>query len=473
MAKKKAEVVPGVAAAGVTAHDFRLPIKDEESLRQFVRLAFGVEIPDKQVCAKHSTPWRAFADAYFARSPVAVWKASRGFGGKSYLLSLLGLTEALTLKADVNVLGGSGEQARRVLEHMGRFWNYDDAPRMMLMNDVQREMHITWGNTIQALMASQASVRGPHPQRLRCDEVDEMKLEILDAALGQPMGKPDIPAQTVLSSTHQYAKGTMTEVMIRAGERGWPVHEWCYLETMEPHGWLPASEVERKKLEVVDAMWRTEYEGQEPSPESRAIQPGAVERMFDKTLGEFDGAPNEYIEIEPPDPAGIYGTGADWARAQDWTIIPTYRFDVNPAKCVAWERTGRMDWPVMVAKFESRLNRYRGAAAHDATGIGDVVRGYMKVQARDVVMVGRERAELLSRYIAGCEHGEIIYPFIRFAYSEHKYASVEDVYNGGSSHHLPDSISGGALAWSTWERAGVVKEARPQANPLNQFFDRR
>lgn len=443
---------------------YKLPIRDEDTLRKYLLDACGVTIPDVQVCANHSTPWRAFCDSYFARHPVVVWKASRGFGGKSFLMSLLGKTEAETIKADVNILGGSGEQSRRVLEHMRRFWDYENAPREWLVGNVQREMRLTWGNQIMALMASQASVRGPHPQRLRVDEADEVKQEILDSALGQTMSKDGIPAQTTISSTHQYADATMTEVLRRAAKNGWPVHEWCWRETAEPHGWLALEEIERKKHEVPEGMWQTEYDLQEPAAESRAIQPHAVERMFDKSLGEFEGNANEYIEIEKPDPNGVYGTGTDWARAQDWTIIATYRFDVNPAKCVAWERTGRLDWPVMVAKFESRLQRYRGESAHDATGIGDVIRGYMRVQARDVMMVGRDRAELLTRYITACEHDEIVYPFIQFAYSEHKYASVEDVFSGGS-HHLPDSIAGGALCWSTHKMAGVKETQKPR-HPL-------
>ena len=47
--------------------DFHLPIRKEETLRLFVKKAWGVSIPDKQVCPDHTTPWRAFADAYFAR----------------------------------------------------------------------------------------------------------------------------------------------------------------------------------------------------------------------------------------------------------------------------------------------------------------------------------------------------------------------------------------------------------------------
>jgi hypothetical protein len=52
-------------------------------------------------------------------------------------------------------------------------------------------------------MASQKSIRGPHPQRLRIDEADDVALGLLDAAMGQPMSKPGIAKQTVFSGTHQ------------------------------------------------------------------------------------------------------------------------------------------------------------------------------------------------------------------------------------------------------------------------------
>jgi hypothetical protein len=51
---------------------------------------------------------------------------------------------------------------------------------------------------------------------------------------------------------------------------------------------------------------------------------------------------------------------------------------------------------------------------------------------------------MLSEYIGAIERGEIVSPFIRFAESEHRLASVDDVYGSG---HLPDSISAGALAY--------------------------
>jgi len=426
-------------------HRFHLPITTEEELGEFVRLAWGVEFPRTRVCAKHSTPWQAFCDAYFARYPVIVVHGSRGLAGKSFLLAVLGLTEAVTLGANVNVLGGSGEQSRRVLDHMRERWAFENAPRYLLKGEARSATRLANGARIEALLASQASVRGPHPSRLRLDEIDEMDLSILDAAMGQPMEKNGVRAQTVMSSTRQYADGTMTEILRRAAEKGWPVHEICYRENLQPHGWLTQAQVAQKRGEVTAAMWRTEYELQEPSPESRAIQPAAVEDLFDRSLGEFEGRPHEYIEIEPPLRSADYATGADWARSKDWTVIVTLRTDLRPMRCVAWERTGRLDWPVMVGRYNERRSRYPGAGLHDGTGIGDVVESY--VGDTGFVMVGQARADLLTEYIAAIERREIRYPLIRWACNEHKYASREDVYAGGGAHHLPDSVSAGALAW--------------------------
>jgi hypothetical protein len=433
--------------------EFELPLTTEAELRLFVEKAWGVRIPDTKVCPNHTTPWRAFADAYFARSPVAVWKASRGFGGKSFLLAVLALTEAVTLKADVNVLGGSAEQSENVHRYTQAFWDYVAAPKQVLVSDPsKRETKLSWGNRIRALTASQRSVRGPHPQRLRLDEIDEMDLSIFDAAMGQPMSKDGIEAQTVASSTHQHADKTMTAVLGRAAEKGWPVYEWCYRETSAKGGWLLESEIARKRTEVTVVQWNVEWDLQEPSPESRAIQPEKVAAMFKEELGRWRGYNGEYIEVEEPvDEDGNpiegaeYSAGADWAKKRDWTVIVTFRTDVHPVRLVAFERCGRLPWPVMVDKFNARLRRYPGVGTYDATGLGDVVGGYLTESASGVLMVGRPRSDMLSNYIAAIERGEIVAPVIDFMHSEHKLASVEDVYT--SSGHLPDSIAAGALAW--------------------------
>jgi hypothetical protein len=467
---REAITIAGQAVARQTVTnrlEIRRPGTDDE-LRALVLELWGVRIPDVQVCPNHTTPWRAFADAFFARSPVMVWKASRGFGGKTFLLAVLGLTEAVLLKSDVAVLGGSGQQSARVHEYMGRWWALNSAPRYLLANEPSAmQTRLAGGNVIRALMASSRSVRGPHEPRLRVDEIDELDLPILDAALGQPMATNGIPAQTVLSSTHQYADGTMAEVLKRAGERGWPVCTWCYRETLEPHGWLPAAEVERKRAEVPDAMFASEYDLEEPNPETRAIDGAKVAAMFRREVGHYRGGLGEYIELEPPvkavyegdvlvSPPGRYGNGGDWARKKDWTVIWTFRFDVRPARLVAYERMQRLPWPVMIARFDERVARYPGGAAHDGTGLGDVVDGTMKSSAEAFMMVGRPRSDLISEYVAAVERGEFLAPHIDSAEAAHRLASVDDLYGSG---HLPDDIAAAALAY----RAGAFGTLRGEA----------
>ena len=254
----------------------------------WVEATFGVRIPVKACCPGHVAPGAAFLDALFARSPVALWIASRGFGGKTSLLALLAAANAILFETDVTILGGSAQQSVRVVERLHRLWAAGPVPRAWLASDPGLyKTKLVWGNTIEALHASQTSVRGAHPTRLLLDEIDEMDLRILEAAQGQPMDRDGVQAQTVCSSTHQHPDGTVTAMRRRASELGWPVFQWCYRETMEPHGWLSPEQVTRKQQELSRTMWATEYELQEPSAEGRAIDPAAVEEMFDAAFGEI------------------------------------------------------------------------------------------------------------------------------------------------------------------------------------------
>ncbi len=585
---------------------FHIPIETEDELKLFVQKALGINIPDKQVCAHHDTPFRAFADAYFAREPIYVWHAARGFGGKSITLAALGLTEAITLKADVSILGGSGEQSQNVHKYNQIFWANPGMlgikQKLLSSEPTQRETTLNWGNTIRALLASQTSVRGPHPQRLRCvsgnsliktpngetpirllkdndtvsyfgenyqiirsfcsgiekvykitlrsgksisvtrnhkfftkrgwircdeltffdllntegeyddivsisedgfidvwdltvdyahafiangivvhncDEIDEMDIKILDAALGQPMSKNGIKAQTVLSSTWQNPNGTMTEILNRARRQGYRVYRWCMEETKQPHGWLSPEDIENKKKTVTEYMWLTEYCLASPTAESRAIHPDSLKLIFDEKLGVFEGRIGERIEIDPLMPEersawekkrakeGIndwlpdyvkFISGADWAKEKDNTVIYVFREDCKPHRLVAFYRMARAPWPVMVEKFDEFNKKYHPRSYHDNTGLGDVIDDYLTTASRGINMVGRTRKDMLSNAINKIERAEIIMPMIRYVEEELRGCSVNDVYGTG---HLPDVLSALSL---TLKGAGV-----PNALELVEF----
>ncbi len=386
------------------------------------------------------------------------------------MLAVLALTEAATLGAEVRVLGGSADQSENVVRYTDGMVDSRTFPAMLLKPEshhrfgrrvsglTKSRVGLANGGSLLATAASTRAARGPHPSRLRIDEADELSVVIFNAALGQTMAKGGVAAQTVISSTHHYPDATMTEVLTRARRRRWPVYEWCWRETLRtadnPDGWLDPGEVERKRGEVPEEMWLTEYDLQEPSVEGRAINTDAVEAAFSSDRGLFAGAAGEVIILEDPDPEALYVTGADWGRKRDWTIIATFKI-VSRAplrlRCVAWQREGRTAWPEMIAWYNRRLATYGGGGAHDGTGLGDVIEGYVdapaSVQNQGVVLVGQRRREIFSAYVVGVEKGEVEYPRIDHAYREHLYCRVDDLYREGETFHPPDTFVAGALAY--------------------------
>lgn len=446
------------------------PPRTNHQLQQWVWKVLGVWISDVQECENHTAPLVAFADAYFARHPRAVWKGSRGLAGKTVLLALLSLTEAITLGAKVSLLGGSGEQSKRVLDYMSgndmkeSFWNANLAPRHLLLSaPTQRDTRLKNGGRIAALMASSASVRGPHPQRLRGDEIDEMDQWIWDSAAGQPMAGAGANGQLVKdhilgSSTHHYPNGTMTEELRRAAERGFPVFEWCYRENLQsernPRGWLSQDQVERKRSQVTTRMWDIEYELGEPSIEGRAIDSDSVNFMFSRARGYWQGELGAKLIIEPYVANGRYAAGADWAKTRDKSIFTVLRIDTHPARVVAWYHMARMPYPVMIRAFDQLVAMYHAAAAYDMGGIGAVIGDYTEsAYALPVQLQGLRRTQVFDDYIVGIEGKEIVAPFIEYAYREHKFVTGDDLYS--TSGHPPDSFISAAVAW--WAKDNAMR----------------
>jgi hypothetical protein len=455
----------------------RLPANDDE-LWWTIYALWGVRVPRISVCPDHVAPFAALSDAYFARHPVSVWLASRGLGGKSRTLAALGSTEAALLGIEVTILGGSAAQSQNVHVATQEQWSWYGAPKTLLRSPNRYETVLSNGGHLRTLTASQTSVRGPHPPRLRIDEVDEVPISILDAALGQPMeqegvGGMIIPTNTVLSSTHQYPDSTMTEVLKRALIQDWPVYRWCYKETSEPtYGWLSSAAIERSKSTVSKAAWDREFDLQEPSFENRAFDTDSVERAFVTDWGTFVG---DHMVLAPPTKNRHYLTAIDWAKQRDQTVITTFDTTDHPWVCVAWKKVNGLPWPQLVHEAVKQYRVYGGKMVHDRTGVGEFAHDQLRsemttgefAKVEGVIMTGgRSRDAFYNDYIAAIEHDDIRYPRIQYVYDEHRYASNDMLFT--SKEHAPDSIVSGALAWSQRKRGvpivipgGMARESSP------------
>lgn len=152
----------------------------------------------------------------------------------------------------------------------------------------------------------------------------------------------------------------------------------------------------------------------------------------------------------------------DWAKEIDWTVVATFRTDEIPWKCVAFQRYARRPWPMMVKRAQAQWERYNGLFLHDATGIGNVIDDFLQGDRRAIKPIvlsgGRARSDMFTEYIAAIESGDIVWPRIMYAYEEHKYATVADLFGTG---HPPDTFIVGSLAWSTHKLKRVHRAVTP------------
>lgn len=451
----------------------RLPETDDE-LYYAVQALWGVVIPRHKVCEQHVSPFQAFRDAYFAEntidpdSPVqsiALWHGSRGLSGKSFMLSVLGITEAFLLGTKVNLLGGSLNQSNTIHEHMREAMEHHNAPRWMVETESNTRIRLSNKAVIKPLTASQKTVRGPHPSRILLDEIDEMELEILDAALGQPMAQKAyngeiIKPYTVMCSTWQNPDGTFTEIMKRAHDKRIPTYAWCYEDTANPiDGWLTQEAIAEKKASIPQEMWRVEYELGEPSIGNRAFVTEFVDKTFtldvapisEKVYRDF-----EELVFEEPIRDAKYVAAADWAKESDYTVIMVARVDKHPREVVYYLKVNRQPYPVMIRYFHEAIKKYHAMAIHDATGLGNVINDLMEdmgIPARKFIMSGTKRADMLTEFVSSIEKDSWRAPKrlmhspggLKSAYSEMKFCRVGDLYSSAMEYHLPDSVCAWAL----------------------------
>jgi hypothetical protein len=442
-----------------------------------IKAFWGVDLPRVQVCPEHVAPFKAVADAFFAREPgYAVWYASRG-SGKSLALAVLGLTKTLVLDVDTTILGGSMTQSQNVATHMSDLLHFKRAPVYALKGGsvdkgvTATQITTSTGKRVRPIPASQTTVRGPHPPLSLLDEVDEMDLAIFDAAMGQAMEQLNsrgeiIGEYIVASSTWQNPDGTFTEIMERARRKNQPIYTWCWRELLEPHGWMSKRFIDQKRLTVSEEMWRTEYELNEPSGASRAFDLDAIERYF------VPYQPPLHMRVEEndaewtweePDASGLYAVGADWAKEKDKTVIACIRYDVFPRRLVYLRRVNRQSYKLMINGFDRVVQRYNAVGKHDKTGLGNVVSDFSEGVEDGTVsgfnFAGRaKRSQMLLGYITDFEAGGYRLPrppqgatpendALREFYKSHRSTTTGDVYgNNKWDSHLPDDVAAMGLA---------------------------
>lgn len=191
----------------------------------------------RRICGNESHTPQADAlwDVLTGDKNVVVWGPRAG--SKTYLFGGFASWWAASSQPryEITVLGGSGEQSKKCYEAISSFWeDAGDGLRRDLLEKEPTSVKTSWKNraSVVTLTASSRSVRGPHPNRLVLDEVDEIDRAIINASVSQPIERDGYHSSLVALSTNHNVAGPMDEMLALAAKDTdrWNIHRYCVWE---------------------------------------------------------------------------------------------------------------------------------------------------------------------------------------------------------------------------------------------------
>jgi hypothetical protein len=208
-----------------------------ENLHTWIQDYCGINVAQYAVCEGHHAPWDFLCNMVFDRPPISLALGGRG-SGKSFLTALG--THLISISHPnhrVRILGGSLSQSQQIYEAMrnishGIVDKKGEAGRVFESLMSNRGLYKN-GSEVVILPASNTSVRGPHIPTLLLDEVDEIKNDLRESAMGMCMNLNGMSPATVMTSTWHRIGGPMSELVERAESGEFPFFRFCIFEVME------------------------------------------------------------------------------------------------------------------------------------------------------------------------------------------------------------------------------------------------
>jgi hypothetical protein len=221
------------AALALVEHYRKHDFKDAGELLKFIQAFWGLKLPRAKVCPEHTPPAEYVTAAFFEEVQNCVCWANRG-GGKTLNGAMVTwLDSVFKPGCETKILGGSLEQSQKMYSHIQERFATSSFTHLVQGEMLKTFTKMAGGGSIQILTASSKSVRGPHPQKLKLDEVDEIDPELYEAALFIPQTARKIQASIQIYSTMHKAYGLMNRVITEAAESGFRIFKWCIFDVME------------------------------------------------------------------------------------------------------------------------------------------------------------------------------------------------------------------------------------------------
>lgn len=212
-------------------------MKTDLDVTEFLAALQVATVGTKKICncEDHQPQFRAFSDVITCRVLDALIWACRT-GSKTFLFGGLDTWAKSCSKGryETKILGGSKDQSLLSYEAMRLFRDVTDPSNSRLSRDIMMtRAEFNNQSKVSILTASRTSVRGPHPQCLKLDEVDEIDNTIYEDALSQPMSKFGHSSSLIMFSTNHNINGQMDLALKNAKDKNIGIYKYCVFECLE------------------------------------------------------------------------------------------------------------------------------------------------------------------------------------------------------------------------------------------------
>jgi hypothetical protein len=208
----------------------------KEDLQEWLWAVLGIWLPNRSICDGHCSQLDFFKDVYYEKElDILLWAAR--LWGKSFQAGLICWLKARYKSLwEANICAGSGAQAGRVYKATDLFWRATEsigARAALRKEPLKTYTQFLNGSMYEITTSSTKSQRGPHPNALFADEIDEMDVEVMNSAMDQTADQYGHKGTNVLMSTMHKVGGLMGYWVDNAEIRGYKLYISCILEAME------------------------------------------------------------------------------------------------------------------------------------------------------------------------------------------------------------------------------------------------
>jgi hypothetical protein len=198
-------------------------------LWEYISFFYKLRIPRISMCPEHCAPFDYISQSFFEQvGDCLVW-ANRG-GGKTENGAILTHLDAIfNRNCSIRILGGSLDQSLKMYKYLRQKWDKGFMD-FLTKEPMRRETALINGSTIEVLTQSTRAVRGPHVQRMRCDEIDEFKPDVWEAVQFVTTSSDESKTRFEGLSTMHKPHGLFQDAI---ESKAYKVFQYCVWETIE------------------------------------------------------------------------------------------------------------------------------------------------------------------------------------------------------------------------------------------------